>query len=136
MSKTILVCPNCGKFKWWPDISCPHCSCIMVNYTRWKNADEEGKKKILSEYPQPDEYHPIAGHPDWLKEADKEDAEIRKILAQEEARKKYVPHCPTCGCPDVERVGFGEKVVDTAVWGFLARKPKCQFRCRNCGYEW
>lgn len=111
----------------------------MVNYTRWKNADEEGKKKILSEYPQPETYHPMYSkwdHPERLKEADKEDAEIRKILAQEEARKKYVPHCPTCGCPDVERVGFGEKVVDTAVWGFLARKPKCQFRCRNCGYEW
>lgn len=136
MSKTILVCPNCGRFKWWPDISCPHCSCIMVNYTRWKNADEEGKKKILSEYPQPDEYHPIAGHPDWLKEADKEDAEIRKILAQEEEIKSYTPKCPVCGCPHLDKIGAGSKLIDVAVWGIWSKKAGKTFKCRNCGYEW
>lgn len=136
MSKTIVVCPNCGRLKYWPDISCMHCSCVMVNYQRWTNADEQGKKKMLSEYKQPSSYHPVEGHPDLLEEDDKIDAKVRQELAEEQKRAKYVPRCPTCGCPDVERVGFGEKVVDTAVWGFLARKPRCQFKCRNCGYEW
>ncbi len=64
------------------------------------------------------------------------DTQYRAELAQEEARKQYVPRCPTCGCPDVERIGAGEKIADTVVWGFLARKPRCQFRCKACGHEW
>lgn len=63
------------------------------------------------------------------------DAQYRAELEEKE-HPKYTPKCPTCGCPDVERIGFGEKVVDTAVWGFLARKPRSQFRCKACGYEW
>lgn len=41
-----------------------------------------------------------------------------------------------CGCPDLERIGTGEKIASAAFWGLLAKKPKCQFRCKNCGYEW
>lgn len=138
MSKTILVCPNCGRLKWWPAITCVHCSCLMVNYTRWKNADEEGKKKILSEYPQPETYHPMYSkwdHPERLEEADKEDAEIRKILAEEEEIKSYTPKCPVCGCPHLDKIGAGSKLLDVAVWGFASKKPGKQFKCKACGYE-
>ena len=135
MDKTIVVCPNCGRLKYWPDVSCLHCSCVMVNYKRWTSADEKGKKKILSEYKQPSTYHPIEGHQDLLDKDDKTDAQIRKELTEEQERAKYTPKCPVCGCPDLEKIGTGEKIASAAFWGLLAKKPKCQFRCKGCGYE-
>ena len=65
---------------------------------------------------------------------EKLDEEKRK--AEEEAAKPvYTPKCPVCGSPDLERIGTGEKIASAAFWGILAKKPKCQFRCQNCGYE-
>lgn len=136
MSKTIVVCPNCGRLKYWPDISCMHCSCVMVNYQRWTNADEKGKKKILSEYKQPSTYHPVEGHPDLLEEDDKIDAKVRKELAEEQARKQYTPKCPTCGSPNLSKIGAGSKLLDVAFWGFASGKVRKQFHCDDCGYEW
>lgn len=135
MSKTIVVCPNCGRLKYWPDISCMHCSCVMVNYQRWTNADEQGKKKILSEYKQPSSYHPVEGHPDLLEEDDKIDAKVRQELAEEQERAKYVPKCPVCGSPDLRKISATSKVLDVAFWGFAAGKPKKTYHCNNCDYE-
>ena len=142
MGKTIMICPHCGRLAWLPEVTCVHCSCLMTNYRRWIAANDEGKKEILSKINQPKAFKPMENQ-EWLDEADKTDAKIRRYLEKEKeqaeieaAKPKYTPKCPTCGCPNVERIGFGEKIVDTAVWGFLARKPKCQFRCKNCGYEW
>lgn len=138
MEKYVKYCPFCDKFYSRWDTLCAFCIRDLILYENWTRMKEreqydwKAKTNPKRNISKIDKEH--------LKKiqlkATEFDAQYRAELAQEEARKQYVPHCPTCGCPDVERVGFGEKVVDTAVWGFLARKPRCQFKCRNCGYEW
>ena len=74
MSKTIMVCPHCGRLSWLPNVVCVHCSCLMTNYRRWIAADDAGKAKILSEINQPKEYKPMYGpgnHPERIEEAEK-----------------------------------------------------------------
>lgn len=142
MGKTIMVCPHCGRLSWLPNVVCVHCSCLMTNYRRWIAADDAGKAKILSEINQPKEYKPMENQ-EWLDEADKTDAKIRRYLEKEKeqaeieaAKPKYVPKCPTCGSPDIEKIGTASKVLDVAFWGFASGKVKKTFHCKNCGYEW
>ena len=138
MEKYVKYCPFCDKFYSRWDTLCAFCIRDLILYENWTRMKEREQydwkartnpKRNISEI---DKEH--------LKriqlKATEFDAQYRAELAQEEARKQYVPRCPTCGCPDVERIGTGEKIADTVVWGFLARKPRCQFRCKACGYEW
>ena len=132
--KKIGYCYWCNKYADLNYGFCPFCSSQMISINAWNKMSNEERENWLKRNPQHNPPKKMWGVN--LESAERENKQARAELAQEEARKKYVPHCPTCGCPDVERVGFGEKVVDTAIWGFLARKPRCQFKCRNCGYEW
>ena len=98
MGKTIMICPHCGRLAWLPEVTCVHCSCLMTNYRRWIAADDEGKKEILSKINQPKEYKPMENK-EWLDEADKTDAKIRRYLEKEKeqakieaAKPKYVPN--------------------------------------------
>lgn len=142
MGKTIMICPHCGRLAWLPEVTCVHCSCLMTNYRRWISADDEGKREILSKINQPKEYKPMENQ-EWLDEADKTDAKIRRYLEKEKeqaeieaAKPKYVPTCPTCGSPDIEKISGTSKVVDAVVWGIWSKKAGKTFKCRNCGYEW
>lgn len=146
MGKTIMICPHCGRLAWLPNVVCVHCSCLMTNYRRWIAADDTGKAKILSEINQPKEYKPMYGpgnHPERIEEAEKTDAKIRRYLEKEKeqagieaAKPKYVPKCPTCGSPNLSKIGAGSKLLDVAFWGFASGKVKKTFHCNNCGYEW
>jgi hypothetical protein len=62
------------------------------------------------------------------------DAQYRADLEEKE-HPKYVPKCPVCGCPHLDKIGAGSKLLDVAVWGFASRKPGKQFKCKACGYE-
>jgi hypothetical protein len=117
----------------------------MTNYRRWMAADENGKKEILSKINQPKEYKPMYGpgnHPEYLVEADRVDAQIRKYLAEQGSNPpekkptpKYVPKCPTCGSPDIEKISGTSKAVSFALFGIFSSKVRYQFKCKNCGYE-
>lgn len=138
MEKYVKYCPFCDKFYSRWDTLCAFCIRDLVLYENWTRMKER------EQYDWKAKTNPKRN----ISEIDKEhlkkiqlkatefNTQYRAELAQEEARKQYVPRCPTCGCPDVERIGTGEKIADTVVWGFLARKPRCQFRCKACGYEW
>ena len=63
------------------------------------------------------------------------DTQYRADLEEKE-HPKYVPKCPTCGSPDLEKIGTASKVLDVAFWGFASGKVKKTFHCKNCGYEW
>lgn len=130
----ILYCPWCDRYAREPWYHCPFCHSQTIYIKAWDKKSDEEKKEWLKKFQKVDPPRPTKDK-SLLREAEKFDKQARAELAQEEARKQYVPHCPTCGCPDVERIGTGEKIADTVVWGFLARKPKCQFRCKACGYE-
>nr|DAX02634.1 MAG TPA: DNA-directed RNA polymerase II subunit [Bacteriophage sp.] len=132
--KKIGYCHWCNKYADLNYGFCPFCSSQLISISAWNKMTNKEREDWLNRNPRHNPPKKMWGVN--LDSAEKENKQARAELAQEEARKQYIPRCPTCGCPDVERVGFGEKIVDTAVWGFLARKPKCQFRCKNCGYEW
>lgn len=146
MDRTIVVCPHCGRLAWAPCMACVHCACLTVNYKKWTKADEVGKAEILSKMKQPETYHPMYGpgnHPEKLEKADRIDAQIRKYLAEggnkppeKKPTPQYVPKCPTCGSPDIEKISGTSKAVSFALFGIFSNKVKHQFKCKNCGYEW
>ena len=141
-NKTIEICPHCGRLAWWPTFACVHCSCELINYEKWMKANDKEKKEILSKTKQPKEYKPMS-NPEWLIKADKEDAQIRKYLIEQGSKPsekkqtpKYIPKCPTCGSPDIEKISSTSKAVSFALFGIFSNKVKHQFKCKNCGYEW
>ena len=61
----------------------------------------------------------------------------RKIEIPEEPEEEYLPKCPTCGCPDVHRIGLGNKVASGVAFGvFALGHINKSFKCDNCGYKW
>ena len=49
---------------------------------------------------------------------------------------QYVPKCPTCGSPDVEKISLTSKVVGGALFGLFSSNVRKTMRCKNCGYKW
>lgn len=149
MENNVKYCPYCDKYQPSTFNDCAFCLRKLWLLKDWEETEDEEKEDWLK-YPMPAkdiskmDVGVVKNNQDEAADYDAEvKAEIREKLdeekrkAEEEAAKSvYTPRCPTCGCPDIERIGTGEKIADTVVWGFLARKPRCQFRCRNCGYEW
>lgn len=144
--ENVDYCPFCDKYSVMFD-KCMSCQRPLLSLTFWNTLTEEQreemKKKLENDGKGP--HKRIT----WREEQDEFDAKFRKEYtmppAPTEPVKKpepepektvYVPKCPVCGSPDLERIGTGEKIASAAFWGLLAKKPKCQFRCKNCGYEW
>lgn len=49
----------------------------------------------------------------------------------------YVPHCPTCGSTNVEKISGASKVGKAIAFGVLAAGSISKtFHCKNCGYRW
>lgn len=49
---------------------------------------------------------------------------------------RYIPKCPTCGCPDVEKISLSSKVVGGALFGLFSSNVRKTMHCKNCGYKW
>ena len=139
ITKYIFFCPWCGKyhesFGW-----CPFCHRQTYGYDFWKNATEDQRKAKMEETKDNMASENFYSEKE-IREAEKFDqeyhAKLDAELAEAEARKQYVPKCPTCGCPDIEKISAGAKAVDVALFGLWgSNKRKLQFRCKNCGYEW
>lgn len=61
----------------------------------------------------------------------------RKIIVQKSApTNQYVPKCPTCGSPDVEKISLSSKVVGGALFGLFSSNVRKTMHCKNCGYKW
>jgi hypothetical protein len=108
----------------------------MNDYERdhWKSAYGEPRRVVTN---------PFDGDRQLEKDFNDFDAKVRaereealKPKTQEAAKPIYTPRCPTCGSPNIHKVSTTAKLVDAAVWGLLARKPRVQFHCDDCGYEW
>lgn len=48
----------------------------------------------------------------------------------------YIPKCPTCGSPDVEKISMGKKAVGGVLFGLLSSDVRKTMHCKNCGYKW
>lgn len=47
-----------------------------------------------------------------------------------------VPHCPTCGSTNIEKISMTRKAVGFLAVGFLSSSARNTYRCKNCGYKW
>lgn len=137
MEKYVKYCPFCDKFYSRLDTLCAFCIRDLILYENWTRMKER------EQYDWKAKTNPKIN----ISEIDKEhlkkiqlkatefDAQYRAELEEKEY-PKYTPKCPTCGSPNIHKVSTTAKLVDAAVWGLLARKPRVQFHCDDCGYEW
>ena len=135
MDKKISYCPRCDKygerFVWfWP-----LCGGLVPKVSVWEKWDEAKRQEFFKDSPHYDPPKPIEDKAE-LEKAEAFDKQIKEELTQEAELAKYVPKCPVCGCPHLDKIGAGSKLVDVAIWGWASRKPGKQFKCKNCGYEW
>jgi hypothetical protein len=149
MEKHVKYCPYCKKYQPSTFYDCAFCLRKLWLLKDWEETEDEEKEDWLK-YPMPAK--DISGiDSDLVKKNQNEataydtkiKAEIQEKLdeerrkAEEEAAKPvYTPRCPTCGSPDLEKIGTASKVLDVAFWGFASGKVKKTFHCNNCGYEW
>lgn len=49
---------------------------------------------------------------------------------------KYVPTCPTCGSPNIQKISSTSKATNTILFGIFGTKRHKTFKCLNCKYEW
>lgn len=135
MDKKISYCPRCDKyverFVWF----CPFCGGMVPKVSVWEKWDEAKRQEFFKDSPHYDPPRPTEDKAE-LEKAEAFDKQIKEELAQEAELAKYVPKCPVCGCPRLDKIGAGSKLIDVAVWGFASKKPGKQFKCKNCGYEW
>lgn len=133
MDKKISYCPRCDKYLERGTWFCPFCGAMVPKLSIWESWSDEKKKEFFKESPHFDEPDPDS--PDEVKAAEAFDAQYRNELTQEAELAKYAPKCPVCGCPHLDKIGTGSKLIDVAVWGFASKKPGKQFKCKACGYE-
>lgn len=51
-------------------------------------------------------------------------------------QQSNVPHCPTCGSTNIEKISMTRKAVGFLAVGFLSSSARNTYRCKNCGYKW
>ena len=149
MENNVKYCPYCKKYQPSTFYDCAFCLRRLWLLSDWEDTEDEEKEDWLK-YPMPAEdiskmdADTVRKNQDEAAAYDaKGKAEIQEKLdeerrkAEDEAEKPvYTPKCPTCGSPDLEKIGTASKVLDVAFWGFASGKVKKTFHCKNCGYEW
>lgn len=48
-------------------------------------------------------------------------------------KQTYVPHCPICGSPDIEKITLAQKAFGGFMFGLFSKTARSQFKCNNCG---
>ncbi len=51
-------------------------------------------------------------------------------------KNNNVPHCPTCGSTNIEKISAGKKAMGFLAVGILSSNVRKTFKCNNCGYKW
>lgn len=134
MDKKISYCPRCDKyverFVWF----CPFCGGMVPKVSVWEKWDEAKRQEFFKDSPHYDPPRPTEDKAE-LEKAEAFDKQIKEELAQEAELAKYTPKCPVCGCPHLDKIDAGSKLIDVAVWGFASKKPGKPFKCKACGCE-
>ena len=47
--------------------------------------------------------------------------------------RSYIPRCPICGSPDIEKITLGQKAFGGIMFGLFSKTARSQFKCNNCG---
>lgn len=137
MDKYVRYCPLCDKYYPQNQMLCAFCFRDVILSPKWNSMSQQ--KKINWKFEHLPQVDISTLSEDSLKKmqdkANAFDAQYRADLEEKE-HPKYVPTCPTCHSPDIEKISGTSKVVDAVVWGFWSKKAGKTFKCRNCGYEW
>lgn len=56
-----------------------------------------------------------------------------EIARPSPSKQTYVPHCPICGSPDIEKITLAQKAFGGFMFGLFSKTAKSQFKCNNCG---
>ena len=63
-------------------------------------------------------------------------SEYVKTLEQKQIETSNIPHCPTCGSTNIEKISGVNKVGSAALFGvFSLGHISKTFRCKNCGMK-
>lgn len=149
MEKHVKYCPYCKKYQPSTFYDCAFCFRKLWLLSEWEDTEDEEKEDWLK-YPMPakdiskfdqdivkKDQDEATAYDSQIKAEIQEKLDEERRKAEEEAAKPvYTPRCPTCHSPNIHKVSTTAKLVDAAVWGLLARKPRVQFHCDDCGYEW
>lgn len=70
-------------------------------------------------------------------------AQINQIAYEQKAaeekairQQQNVPHCPTCGSANIERLDVFTRGAALGLFGLTSKTARSQFHCKNCGYKW
>lgn len=55
---------------------------------------------------------------------------------EEQNANNNIPHCPTCGSTNVEKISTGKKVLGGAMFGLFSSNVRNTMHCKNCGAKW
>lgn len=127
--KTYKYCPHCGNVQEFETIeNCLLCNAKMVttdipyDFMEWTTNEEEVKNRIYKKYD--------------VKYKKEYDPHALEKLAQPKEKEEYIPRCPTCQSPDVERLSTATKIVSTGFFGLGSKTIGKTYKCKNCGYYW
>ena len=59
-----------------------------------------------------------------------------QVQQQEEIAENNIPHCPTCGSTNIEKITATSKVFGAVAFGLFSKTARSQFKCKNCGAKW
>ncbi len=65
----------------------------------------------------------------------KTESDWQKIKATQQ-KQSYVPKCPTCGSPNIEKISLTSKAIGGALFGLFSSNVRKTMHCKNCGYKW
>lgn len=143
--ENMMYCPFCDKYEPKNEIFCVFCLYPLTPYNVWNLKSDKSKEKWkekqkpfgiprtpkeIMELPE-DTYNKLMEHEKRINDFD---ARYREYLAEKDI--PHIPKCPTCGSPNLSKIGAGSKLLDVAFWGFASGKVRKTFHCDDCGYEW
>lgn len=148
----VFYCPKCGRVTYRAVLvgeKCLTCRDQKMIYTGHdadyyynKYRKENGTNDIincdLKEMVREEFFY---GNPNYSqKDVDRrkevDDRCLKKVL-KEKQQIQNIPHCPTCGSTDIEKIGTGNKVASALAFGiFSLGHISKTFKCKQCGYKW
>lgn len=54
----------------------------------------------------------------------------------QQSQEQYVPKCPTCGSPDIQKISGTKRWVTTGLFGVASGDLGKTMVCKNCGFKW
>ena len=115
---SIIKCPKCGNQIEDSSRVCKYCNFDGISTYLLKLEKEKGKVKIEQE----------------IQERRERDQRINSSIHI--SQPTYTPKCPTCGSPDIKKIGNIERAASVGFWGLFSKKINKTFECKNCGYMW